>query len=242
MWLSEPFVTILIPVFNGVEFLEECLKSIISQTFQEWDVLIGLNGHGTDGGYVCHQILDILARSSDPRIRLIVQGPPLQGKVESLNALLEDVRSTWVALLDCDDIWLPTKLSSQVSAIFGNAQEADIVGTGCHYFGHHSGSPTLPTGWIIAQHLIQDNPIINSSALIRSLVCRKLKWRYPPQYMQILEDYDFWMRAERSGFRLFTIADPLVLHRIHPASAFNTQDQNPKKLQNAYIFSISAKN
>ena len=173
-------VTVLIPLFNGVEFLKECLESVKAQQFQEWQVLIGINGHGLAGGDVALQVLDILAQlEGDPRIRIIIQPPPLQGKVESLNALLEEVNTPWCAILDCDDKWHPQKLQVQMDTLKegGKAEGANIVGTQCVYFGHHSGSPQIPTGWIQSHHLIQVNPIINSSALIRTEVCKKLLWR-----------------------------------------------------------------
>lgn len=234
MEFSEPLVSVLIPLYNGVEFLEDCLKSVQAQTFQSWELIVGINGHGPDGGKVASQALDCLARLGDARMRVVVQGPPLKGKVESLNALLSKTKGQWIALLDCDDLWLATKLESQVSALFSEGVDADIVGTGCTYFGHHQGFPQLPVGWITSHHLMVANPLINSSALIRTEICKKLQWQYPYTDQTVLEDYDFWMRAERAGYRLFNLEHRLVLHRIHPASAFNTQVQDIRPLQHAY--------
>lgn len=231
----KPFVSILVPLYNGVEFLKECLESVQVQTFHEWEAIVGINGHGETGGDVALQVLDVLAElGGDPRIRMVIQGPPLHGKVESLNSLLKEVEAPWIALLDCDDKWHPHKLKAQLEALSGIAQEADIVGTQCVYFGEHQGSPHIPTGWIDAQHLVSVNPMINSSVLIRTEVAKKLQWRYTPICDGVMEDYDFWMRAERTGYRLFNLSVPLTHHRIHAASAFNTRTQNPKGLQKWY--------
>lgn len=239
MWSSEPFVSILIPLFNGIEYLEECLKSIQAQTYQDWEVIVGINGHGETGEEVASHVLDILVKlGADPRIRMIVQGTHICGKVQSLNALLEEVKAPWVALLDCDDLWLPTKLATQINALYAPATEASIIGTGCIYFGWHQGSPQIPIGWIGSQDILKANPIINSSALIRTDVCKRLQWRYPNMYDNLMEDYDFWMRAERDGCKLWNIGELLVLHRIHPTSAFNTRLQNPDALQAAYRQSL----
>lgn len=234
MWSSEPFVSILIPLFNGVEFLEDCLKSVQTQTYQEWEVIVGINGHGETGGEIASQVLDILAKiGADRRIRMIVQGTNISGKVQSLNALIGEVKAPWIALLDCDDLWLPTKLATQIAALYGPAAEASILGTGCSYFGSHLGSPQIPKGWICSQDILMANPLINSSVLIRTEVCKKLQWRYTDMCWG-MEDYDFWMRAEREGYKLWNVDDPLVLHRIHASSAFNTRSQNPETLQAAY--------
>ena len=41
-------ISILIPIYNGIEFIEESVSSILSQTFTEWELLIGVNGHPED--------------------------------------------------------------------------------------------------------------------------------------------------------------------------------------------------
>ena len=46
------WVTILTPVFNGIEYLEECYKSILKQTHKEWIWISGINGHGDDTNFV----------------------------------------------------------------------------------------------------------------------------------------------------------------------------------------------
>ena len=140
------FVSILTPVFNGIEYLEECINSVKSQTFPDWELWIGINGHGMDGGEA-GQLAMQLAKS-DSRIHVSIQGPPLNGKVESLNHLVSLVSTKWVAILDCDDVWEPTKLETQVRAIQSYASEAAVVGTFCKYFGERSGSPTLESGYI----------------------------------------------------------------------------------------------
>ena len=45
-------VTVLVPLYNGIEFLEECLTSVKGQFFTDWTCIIGVNGHGDDGGDV----------------------------------------------------------------------------------------------------------------------------------------------------------------------------------------------
>ena len=77
------FISILTPVFNGVEFLEQCIRSVRSQTFPDWELWIGVNGHGEDGGMVAQLASQYAA--SDLRIHVVVQGPPLKGKVESFS-------------------------------------------------------------------------------------------------------------------------------------------------------------
>lgn len=217
-------ITILIPVYNGIEFLEECIDSVKVQTHSDWDILIGVNGHGPEGGHVAKQARQIA--SSDSRIRVIVQPPPLEGKSASLNDLLNYVRGEWVCLLDCDDTWMPTKLTEQIQAFEGKAKGALVIGTFCEYFGTMQGSPAIPGEWIHPAVLQTVNPIINSSSLIHRSLCY---WEG-----KYTEDYHLWMRLALLGIRLYNVPRILVRHRIHPTSAYNSAHVSAEPLQKWY--------
>lgn len=224
-------VTILTPVYNGIEFLEECIDSVREQTVADWEMLIGINGHGEDGGDAARIVKEILARKQDSRIRIFIQPPPLKGKVESLNALVKEARADWICLLDCDDKWLPTKLEEQLQFL-DTVKDFDVIGTQCMYFGTASGMPHIPSGIVTPTCLSVVNPIINSSAMIRKSLC---EWRYVNHGYGI-EDYELWMRLSLMGKRLYNLPQVLVFHRLHPASAFNTpgNQDNPAHLQQQY--------
>jgi glycosyltransferase involved in cell wall biosynthesis len=221
-------ISILTPVFNGIEFLEECINSVRSQTFPDWELWIGINGHGVDGGEV-GRIATQLAKS-DSRIHVIIQGPPLKGKVESLNHLVSLVSTKWVAILDCDDIWEPTKLETQVRAIQSHASEAAVIGTFCRYFGERSGSPTLESGYIDPSVLENYNPIINSSSLILREYC---KWENN-DINYTMDDYHLWMKICLLGGKLYTIPEYLVWHRVYSTSAFNSKGYSNDALREWY--------
>ena len=54
-----PGITVFIPLYNGVEFLKESLSSVVNQTYEKWEVIIGVNGHGI-GSDVEKQAIDIM--------------------------------------------------------------------------------------------------------------------------------------------------------------------------------------
>jgi len=221
------FISILTPVYNGVEFLEQCIRSVRSQTFIDWDMWIGINGHGSDGGAVAY-IAQELAKT-DPRIHVVIQGPPLKGKVESLNHLVSLTSAPWISILDCDDLWEPSKLAVQVHAIHSTAHEADVIGTFCQYFGERYGKLTLEASYIDPAILENHNPIINSSAIIRRSLCH---WEYSS--VSALEDYYLWMKICLSGGKLYNIPLYLVWHQIHRASAFNSKGHTDDSLRTWY--------
>lgn len=222
---SPPFISILIPMYNGIEFLEECLASIIQQTYPHWIAYVGINGHGSDGGEVALRAKEIAER--DPRIHVLIQGPPLKGKVASLNQLMESITTEWVALLDCDDKWEPTKLEKQVEILLKEGDQVDVIGTHCHIFGDGNIPPVLPGGYIDPSVLEQYNPIVNSSSLIRRKWCY---WEYNEINEYAIEDYYLWMRVCLEGGRLYNVPEKLTWHRVYSTSAFNSKHYSIAKL------------
>jgi glycosyltransferase involved in cell wall biosynthesis len=230
-----PFITILTPVYNGVEYLEECALSVLSQTFKDWELLIGVNGHGESGGAVAATAQRIAAL--DARIKVIVQPPPLQGKVDSLNDLMKHVTSPWVCLLDCDDKWHPAKLEIQVDTQKSIAAEAVVIGTQCEYFGESTGSPYIPHGYIDPHIFEQFNPIINSSAMIRADLCT---WEYN-EINNFIEDYYLWTNIALAGLPMYNLPHILTYHRIHKSSAFNSKNLSDAGIKERYSRLLSAK-
>ena len=225
-------ITVLTPLYNGIEFLEECVNSVIQQSFTDWEMLIAVNGHGADGGAAAEQARALAAK--DARIRVLVQPPPIDDKVKSLNDAVTRAAGEWIALLDCDDVWHGDKLRRQVEAL---ATGAAVIGTFAAYIGERSGSPLLCPGYVSPYHLLTCNHIINSSALVQRKFCT---WRYPEG--EPLEDYDLWMRIVLQGGQLYNVPEVLTYHRIHASSAFKSKGHDPTRLCQAFLSDLMRAN
>jgi teichuronic acid biosynthesis glycosyltransferase TuaG len=217
-------VSILTPVYNGIEYLPECVESVLKQTYTAWEMIVAINGHGEDGGAVYQQALTCCG---DPRIRVIVQGPEVKGKVASLREAMSLVNGDWICVLDCDDMWDATKLEVQVEAMKGEARGAAVIGTGCRYFGELTHSPPLKYGFLTFADLLDCNHVVNSSSMIHRTWCH---WR--PVFA--MDDYDMWLRVGLIGGRIYNVAQCLVSHRVHASSAFNSKHVSPTTLRETY--------
>ena len=208
-------ISILMPIYNGVEFLSESLPSILNQTSASWELLIGINGYLANS-LIYQTVSAYIAQFKDPRIRLL-DFPECKGKAATLNKMLPLCHYAYVAILDVDDIWLPNKLEAQLPFL-SKKENYDVVGTKCFYFGElNSNGPNIPTGDISAFNFLEGNPLVNSSALIkRELALWLSAW-------DGVEDYELWLRLWRQGRRFYNCNDLLVKHRIHRASAFNAK-------------------
>jgi glycosyltransferase involved in cell wall biosynthesis len=207
-------VSILMPIYNGVYFIQESISSILAQTQTDWELIVGINGYPalsnvflTAEAYICS--LD------DPRIRLL-DFPNCKGKAATLNAMVPLCKYPYVALLDVDDVWLPQKLEVQWPYL----KQYDVIGTKCVYFGDLNSIPAIPSGDLSTFNFLQVNPIINSSALIKKTLAKWLsEW-------DGVEDYELWLRLWRENRRFYNCPEVQVKHRIHKTSAFNAKGNN----------------
>ena len=215
--LSSPTITVLIPLYNGIEFLSTSLLSVINQTYTSWKVLIGINGHEPNSNTVIQAkaIVNEVCKN-DKRVHVVELST--KGKPASLNDMIDMVKTEWIAILDVDDIWLPTKLAEQIP--FTN--DFDIIGTNCQYFGNMTGSPNIPHGDISTHNFFSGNPLINSSVIFRQNLAD-----YKEDEISGLEDYELWLRlCYKEHCRFYNIPKILIGHRVHFKSAFNNTNNN----------------
>ena len=203
-------ITILMPIYNGIEFIEESVSSIIKQTYTDWELIIGINGHPPDS-----EIYKKAKEYSCDKIK-VYDLIDIQGKSNALNEMLKYSNFNWVSLLDVDDIWLPKKLESQIPYM----KSYDIIGTQCEYFGDITGSPNIPLRDMTHFDFYKTNPVINSSCLVKKKLC---DWNGE---FNGVEDYDMWLRLWKQNYKFYNVETIQVLHRIHKQSAFNNTNNN----------------
>lgn len=204
------------PIYNGIEFIDESVMSIISQTYDDWELLIGINGHPKESSV--YQTAK--KYESDKRIK-VFDFPNIKGKSNTLNHMISLCKSDYVALLDVDDIWFPLKLEVQMEILKQDIY--DVIGTFCVYFGDMNGVvPKLPIGDLNNFNFFKFNPIINSSMIMRKELC------YWDEKENGVEDYDLWLNLWKKGKKFYNCDKILVKHRIHKSSAFNAQGNHLK--------------
>jgi glycosyltransferase involved in cell wall biosynthesis len=216
-------ISVLIPIYNGIEFIEESVCSVLNQTFDQWEIILGVNGHPENSEV--YRIAKSYENRANPRKIRAYDLHWIQGKSNALNEMLTYCSYSYVAILDVDDIWLPTKLELQ-STLIG---KYDVIGTKCVYFGDLNDIvPDIPVGDLVSFNFTRFNPMINSSSVIRKELCH---WKEHGA-----EDYEMWLRLKVAKKSFYNFPDVLVKHRIHRQSAFNTNGNihSAKKLMDEY--------
>ena len=202
------FVSVLIPLYNGIEFLDESISSVKYQTHKNWEIIIGINGHPENSNIYLQA-----KQYQNNKIR-VLEFLSTKGKSQTLNEMIKYSKYDIICLLDVDDKWLPSKLEEQIKI----KKDYDIVGTMCQYFGRRKDVPTIPIGLIDNNNILKANPIINSSCMINKI---DAKWND-----EFVEDYDMWIRLAYEDKKFYNINKILTLHRIHRKSFFNNTNNN----------------
>lgn len=206
-------ISILIPVYNGIEFINESVTSIIDQTFEDWELIIAINGHPQNSNE--YQIAKEYESISD-KIR-VYDFYNVWGKAETLNCMIPYCKYDYVAILDVDDVWYNNKLETQLTYL----NKYDVIGSQCVYFGDLENiNPNIPLGNINDFDFTKVNPVINSSVIIRKELCHWVE--------NGIEDYELWLRLKSEDRTFFNCKDVLVKHRIHKSSAFNSNGHASK--------------
>lgn len=191
--LNNPAVSVIIPTYNHAHFLPEALKSVLDQSYTDFEVIIVDDGSTDNTKDVIQPFFN------DSRVRYIYQEN--SGLPATRNRGIKEAKGTFVALLDSDDIWLPSKLEKQVSLfdadsevvlIYCDAEFIDVNGDTIPDPGYKPipGSTykdLLYMNWVIGS---------GSSVLIRKSVFEKAGLF--DETLTGLDDIDMWIRILRN--------------------------------------------
>ena len=214
-------ITILIPLFNGIEFIDECLESIKTQTYQDWKVIIGVNGYSKKS--------DVYLKAVDYQSDkiMVYDYHHLSNKVDTLLEMNKNVTTPYICLLDIDDKWHHDKLTQQLRYM----EKYDIVGTFTRYFGNSKIIPKLPRDDLENFDFFTYNPIINSSVMLKKEL---LVYNFNNEIENIdrdsLEDYSLWLKLKSLNYKFFNIYNILTFHRIHSKSFYNNKSDQTNKI------------
>ena len=225
--MDTPKVTILIPVYNGDEYLPQTLRCVFAQTFRDFEILI-IDDASTD------RTVEIIQSFDDARIRLLRNQTNL-GIYSSRNLGMQEARGEYVCFLDHDDLCTPDRLAVQVTfmddhpdiGLCGSfAGEVDAKGKVIE--GRIRSYPTEPEE--VAGKLWSGYTILNPTVILRrDDFIRHGIWH--DTTFKVAGDYDFYVRAAKK-LKLANIPQVLLYYRQHPKQVSIT---NELKLSRALL-------
>lgn len=201
-------VTIIMPVYNGEAHLSSAVGSILAQTFTDLTLLI-IDDGSTD------RTAEIIESFSDPRIT-VIRNPHNLGLARSLNIAISQVKSPYIARMDCDDISCPKRLEIQIQYM---EVHPDIGLCGSYYsaFEAEGGDetvrrPPLNHGDILYE-LLFDNAFGHSTVVFRTDLINRFDLKYD-ESLKAAQDYDLWVRMT-PHCKVANLPITLVRYRCH---------------------------
>jgi glycosyltransferase involved in cell wall biosynthesis len=217
VWIV-PLVSVVIPAYNCVLYLEETIRSILGQTASDIEIIV-INDGSTDA-------TGAIARSFGEPVRVFDQ--PNSGVSTARNHGVREARGAFIALVDHDDYWFPNKLANQLTAFEGHPQ-VDVVFSDFTRWHQNGGGGRFPepstflpqaapqgidneySGWIYHQMLL-DSWVLTSTALVRTEVV--LANGGFDETLPYSEDWDFWLRLSRTS-QFLKLREATTLYRQH---------------------------
>ena len=228
-----PKVTIVIPVYNGEQYLKEAIDSALSQTYKNIEVLV-VNDGSKDK-------TDEIAKSYGNKIKYIKKDNG--GVASALNVALKEMSGEYFSWLSHDDLYLPTKIEKQIKALSTTenkntiiACNVDIVSSSLTLIRHNKIPDNAKKS--MSCYLAFDQTVgLNGCAL---LVPKKLFDKHGSfnEDLKVTQDYDMWFRFAINE-KFYIIDDNLVLSRQHENQGSKTMKEVHSEVDNLHSRFIS---
>jgi len=197
-------VSIITPSYNSEKFIKETIDSVISQTYQNWEMII-VDDVSPDKS---NEIIDAFIKK-DSRIKLI-KLEENSGPAVARNRAIEEAKGRYIAFLDADDLWLPEKLEKQIAFMLEN----DLSFTYSSYRlideeGHRLGE-------FITKEMISYESMLKTCSvgcLTAIYDTEKLSKVYMPNILK-RQDYGLWLKILREIESTKGIVEPLAVYRV----------------------------
>jgi glycosyltransferase involved in cell wall biosynthesis len=213
-----PKVSVIIPTYNRAEYLCSAIRSVLSQTFQDFEIIV-VDDASTDN---TNEIVDGF---NDSRIKYI-RHETNKGGSAARNTGIKMSSGEYIAFLDDDDEWLPEKLELQVNLMENSSPKVGVVYTGFLILDRSTGkvlTQRIPSkrGYLFNE-LAKGNCIGTTSTPLLRKECFEKVGLFD-ENLPSSQDYDMWIRVSKE-FHLEYIGKPLVKYYIHDNKISNSRE------------------
>lgn len=216
-----PRVSIVMNCYNGEAYLREAIDSVYAQSFGDWEIVFWDNASSDTSAAIAH--------SYDGRLKYhrAERTTPLGA---ARNAALGLAVGEYIAFLDTDDKWMPTKLERQVSLMDTNPllglSHTDVL---CHNqsdgstFRHFALLGEKPERGKVFAYLLRVNAIAMPSVMLRTVALQQQKEWFDERF-EIYPDFDLFRRIAHD-WECDYVDEPLAFYRMHGASSSTRNHQ-----------------
>lgn len=203
---QHPLVTVGIPFYNSEKYLDDAIKSVLNQSYNNIELLLVDDGSSD-------QSIEIAKKneSNDSRVRLICDGKNL-GLPSRLNQLSKLAKGKFYSRMDADDIMHPERLSIQIAYLQENTN-VDLLGSGLIAIDNDNNITGLRKGSFMDNFNLTH--VLKTTWAVHPTITGKTAWFCNNPYdanLKRAQDYDLWIRTvEKSNF--VRLEQPLLFYR-----------------------------
>lgn len=200
--MSPPLVSVIVPAYNGERYIASALQSVFEQDYHSLEVIVVDDG-SSDGSAA-------IVRSF-PEVTYIHQCN--QGVAGARNTGIAAAGGEFIALLDQDDLWLPSKLTRQIGYLLGHPELGYVICKLEFFLEPGVGRPS----WLKEKLLSDDHTGYFPSALVARKTTFEQIGCFDPKY-KAASDSDWFFRANDQGIRMEILPEVLLRRRVHDAN------------------------
>lgn len=220
---SKPRLSVIMAVYNGERFLRQTMDSIISQTFDSFEVIVIDDASTDDTGKILSDY-----SAADQRIKVVTNETNLR-LANSLNKAVGLAAGKYIVRMDADDICLADRFEKQYRYMEENP---DVGLSFCRFFAL-KGDDIIPCGIgrgcdsaSIKAMLLFFCPVLHPGVIARTELMKR--YDYDPRHT-CSEDLDLWTRMAADGVKITCSGDYLMLYRIHDMSITSKTPEKQKQ-------------
>ncbi|MCT4592698.1 MAG: glycosyltransferase [Anaeromicrobium sp.] len=235
--MNTPMVSIVIPVYNGQNYLKEAIDSALSQTYSNFEVIV-VNDGSNDGG-----ITEKIALSYGTKIRYFYKENG--GVATALNLAIQEMRGQYFSWLSHDDMYYPNKLNREIQALQEHGDMSALVYSDYDILEVETNtidSTNLSKIFSLSKLTNSVFPILQNIIHGCTLLIHKSHFERVGLFDEKLittQDYDMWYRMFRGQKTIF-IPESLIKIRIHKESGTNTISCFTKEVGTLYMKFINS--
>jgi teichuronic acid biosynthesis glycosyltransferase TuaG len=220
-------ISIITPSYNSSRFISQTIESVLNQTYKNWEMIIVDDKSLDNSNTIVEEYI-----KKDNRIKLIKLNKNI-GAAMARNKALEIAQGRYIAFLDSDDIWMPSKLEVQIKFMQEN-----------NYPISFTSYKIIDENGIDNNHIIRvvdslnlkqylKNTIIgfSTSMIDRELVKEELKFLN----IRIRQDTNLWITIFKNGYKAYGLDEVLVKYRVHSNSISSNKVKAAKQVWNLYF-------
>lgn len=231
--MNNPKVSVIIPIYNRADILPRTIKSVLNQTFKDFELIIVDDGSLDNTKEVVEEF-----QRKDPRIRYIWQensGAPARPK----NTGIKNAKGKYIAFLDHDDEWLPQKLEKQIKLFENSKTNIGFVGCNTLVLDEEKEKFLKPRLMLkdlnsVFKELLKGNFIFTSSSVVvKKEILDKIG--FFDENLKQADDWDMWLRIAKK-YKFNFVPEFLIKYYVYKSGITVNMSFEKEVRELEYIF------